>query len=255
MVENQRPLTTRWVWFDLDDTLVDFTGGSLAALRELYLSRHLDDIYAGRGGMEQWIASYHGHNSALWEQFNRQEITTAMLRVERFVRPLVDAGMSLTEAEAISPDLDVDYLDRLARLTAPLPFAARTLQAIKERGLGIGILSNGFEGVQQKKLQHAGLDTYIDIVLLSDHLLRPDGFTTCKPDPRIYRRAMELAGEPSPGSHLMVGDNPVTDIAGALAVGWKAILLTKGVSSAAVAEQEKCYPKVDSLLEILDKID
>ena len=51
-----------------------------------------------------------------------------------------------------------------------------------------------------------------------DHVLIADAVGYAKPDPRIFRRALELAGC-RPDEAAMVGDNPVNDIAGAQAVG------------------------------------
>lgn len=61
---------------------------------------------------------------------------------------------------------------------------------------------------------------YIDIVVLSDDI------GVNKPDVRLYRHAMERTGISDPEAHLMIGDNPSTDIAGALAAGWHAMLLS-----------------------------
>jgi HAD superfamily hydrolase (TIGR01459 family) len=48
-----------------------------------------------------------------------------------------------------------------------------------------------------------------------------------KPHAPVYREAMRLAGDPDPASVLMVGDNLLTDIAGARAAGMDSLLVVR----------------------------
>ena len=49
-----------------------------------------------------------------------------------------------------------------------------------------------------------------------------------KPDPRVYRDALTALGLASPEAVLFVGDNPVTDIAGARAFGMQTAWVSRG---------------------------
>lgn len=206
----------QWVWFDLDDTLIDFTSNSKAALAKLYVEARLDRWFADAA---TWTERYEGHNHPLWDSLARGEITTAFLRMERFRRPLADAGCSDVEARRLSTDLDPLYLDLLAQERGLVPGAKEILRKVREAGVHTGILSNGFKDVQHRKIEHAGLSELIDLTVLSDDI------DVQKPDTRLYIHAMERAGITDHSAHLMIGDNPDTDIAGALRAGWQAILL------------------------------
>lgn len=206
----------QWVWFDLDDTLIDFTSNSKAALAKLYVEARLDRWFADAA---TWTERYEGHNHPLWDSLARGEITTAFLRMERFRRPLADAGCSDVEARRLSTDLDPLYLDLLAQERGLVPGAKEMLRKVREAGVHTGILSNGFKDVQHRKIEHAGLSELIDLTVLSDDI------DVQKPDTRLYIHAMERAGITDHSAHLMIGDNPDTDIAGALRAGWQAILL------------------------------
>ena len=85
----------KWLWFDLDDTLIDFTTNSRIALVKTFhyakLNRWFSDQYC-------WIRCYEKHNHALWDAAARGEITSTFLKAERFRRPLVEAGMPKHEA-------------------------------------------------------------------------------------------------------------------------------------------------------------
>lgn len=203
------------VWIDLDDTLIDFHANSRAALSRLYTLEGFDRLWPSP---EAWIEAYEGHNIPLWVDYSVGNISTATLRLERFRRPLTDAGMPDAEALAIAPRLDPLYLDLLAEERRLIPGATELLDALRARGLMVGVLSNGFAEVQYRKIARAGLTDKIDRVVLSDDI----GIT--KPDTRLFRHAQTLTPYPhTPGAHLMIGDNPATDIGGALAAGWKAI--------------------------------
>lgn len=102
----------KWVWLDLDDTLVDFTLNSRKALDRLYAEEGLGQWFADAA---TWRSCYEGHNHPLWEELSRGEITSDFLRMERFRRPLTDAGVDNDTAVALSKRFDPLYLDFLAQ--------------------------------------------------------------------------------------------------------------------------------------------
>jgi HAD superfamily hydrolase (TIGR01459 family) len=51
-----------------------------------------------------------------------------------------------------------------------------------------------------------------------------------KPYPAIYRHAMKLAGDPSPGDVLAIGDGLDTDILGAARMGFDCVYVTGGIA-------------------------
>jgi len=214
---------TAWVWLDLDDTLVDFRSAARAALRGVWEHDGVCRLYPDP---DEWAEAYITHNHHLWDLYARGEITQEFLRLDRFAHPLRPVWKGTEEALAeYSRSLDPLYLDHLAVNSRLLPGAAELMQAIRRAGMKTGILSNGFKGVQHRKLSLTGLDRLTDLVVLSDDI------GVNKPDPRIYRHAMALSGETRPEAHMMIGDNPSTDIAGAVAAGWKAILYDPSAGS------------------------
>ncbi len=207
-----------WVWLDLDDTLIDFKANARQALIRLYNTEGLNRFFASA---EEWATIYESHNMALWNDYNMSLIDSSTLRLERFRRPLTQAGAETTEATELSKRFDPIYLDFLASEKRLVPGAVELLKALRNEGCKIGILSNGFKEVQPRKIKSAGLEPYVDLMVLSDDI----GIN--KPDIRLYRYAMSQAGEAYPRRHLMIGDNPDTDIAGALNAGWNAIYFNR----------------------------
>ena len=99
-----------------------------------------------------------------------------------------------------------------------MPGAVELLQYLKEKGYQINVISNGFKGVQERKLEAGGMNRFITHVVLSEDC----GIT--KPRPGIYEYAMSLCGA-KPQEIVMIGDDPTTDIPGALNAGWHTIYL------------------------------
>lgn len=204
----------KWVWLDLDDTLYDFRGSSDIALGGIYRSRGLGRWFESE---RQWKDVYHRHNAELWELYNGGNITKEYLKTERFLRPLTEAGADEATALRLSKDMDGEYLRRLAEPGLTVAGARELLMRLREAGKKIGVLSNGFTEVQYDKLRSSSLAELVDCVVLSDEI------GVNKPDRRLYDYALAKSGATA-GESVMIGDNPATDIAGALGAGWRAIL-------------------------------
>ena len=105
-----------------------------------------------------------------------------------------------------------------------------TLDALRDRGLKLGLLSNSARDLDLF-LGHHGLT--VDAVLTS----RAHGKT--KPHETIFRRMLELLAV-TPADALMVGDTVEDDVEGALAVGMRAVLV----------DRESRYPEQESIADL-----
>lgn len=77
-----------------------------------------------------------------------------------------------------------------------------------------GILTNGFNHLQRKKIEKYNLAAYVDFTLVSEEA----GYH--KPDKRVFLTALKMAGDNvTPENTLYVGDNLEADINGALNAG------------------------------------
>lgn len=229
------------VWVDLDDTIIDFATNARTALKRMYESEGLNRWWTDAG---QWADDYERHNHALWAQYNTGDISRDYLRMERFAIPLVEAGVARADAERMSLRFDPLYLDYLAHERNLMPGAMDLLRYIKGIGVKVGVLSNGFKEVQYRKMDSAGVTPFVDITVLSDDI------GVNKPDIRIFHHAMQQSGEMRPGRHLMIGDNPATDIAGASNAGWHTIHYLSARAAASGIPKAKGCLVVEDLLEI-----
>lgn len=91
------------------------------------------------------------------------------------------------------------------------------LSALKNAGLKLGVVSNS-DGRVEEALEAAGLRGYFDVVV--DSTLAG----VEKPDPAIFRTALDTLGVPADEA-LYVGDLYEVDVLGAQAAGMAAVLL------------------------------
>ena len=108
--------------------------------------------------------------------------------------------------------------------------AIPTLDALRERGLKLGLLSNSARDLDEF-VGHHGLT--VDAVLTS----RAHGKT--KPHEAIFRRMLELL-DVAVDEAVMVGDTVEDDVEGALAVGMVAVLV----------DREGRYPERESITDL-----
>jgi putative hydrolase of the HAD superfamily len=108
--------------------------------------------------------------------------------------------------------------------------ALPTLDALRERGLKLGLLSNSARDLDEF-VGHHGLT--VDAVLTS----RSHGKT--KPHEAIFRHILELLGV-APADAVMVGDTIEDDVEGATAVGMRAVLV----------DRESRYPDETSIADL-----
>jgi len=97
--------------------------------------------------------------------------------------------------------------------------ARPALRAARRRGLRVGVVSN-WESWLGRLLADLKIDHLLDFVVVSGVC----GYE--KPDPRIYRCALEAAGVP-PDEMLHIGDSVHADVVGARAVGITPVLVDR----------------------------
>lgn len=201
----------RTIFVDLDDTIWDFTANSKVALKAVYERYQLDN----QCSYDVFIKEYLLINEKLWSLYHHGKIEKDFLKRERFRASFERCGIICESPERF----DYDYLETIVTLKKVVAGAPKLLQHLKKRG-SVNVLSNGFANLQFRKLQSAGLDRYIDLMVLSDDI----GVT--KPDKRLFDYALEKA-KANAETTLMIGDNYDADILGAYNAGWKTIFFNR----------------------------
>lgn len=119
--------------------------------------------------------------------------------------------------------------------------AVPTLEAIRQRGLTVGLISN-FEGWLEGMLIEMEVAHLFDVMIVSGK----EGIE--KPDPAIFHMALERSGHIAPES-MYVGDHPKIDVEGAQAVGMRGVLVDRRGRYS-----DHQGPKVSTLTELLPMI-
>lgn len=195
------------VFFDLDGTLWDNVACSDHAMEIVLpkLQPHLPDADPA-----EIIVRF---NAALLDCAASRGASggRAVSHFERFQRLLDSFGV---RNDAVARQLSSLY--NSARRFGVRSFIRRNtrgvLQGLRSRGLTVGVITNGTSAVQRQIVQALGLEPYLEHLVLGE----VEGFS--KPDPRLFQRALELAGVEA-RQMLYVGDSLITDVAGARSAG------------------------------------
>lgn len=204
------------VFFDVRGTLYD----SRACARQVM------DIVLGIFGQQLPAGDPEGVRSRFDAVFLDQLAGAHLRRGRRFSR--------LKRFEALLQSYDVarpglaaqmnskyDATRRLMMRQFLRPDAMDVLRELGRRRLMRGVIMNGTHAMQRNLLSQLGLEAELEHVVLAE----VEGYN--KPDPRLFRRALEIA-DIEPDQALYVGDSPLTDILGAARAGIPTVWLDTG---------------------------
>ena len=185
---------TQAIIFDLDDTL--------------YVEE--DYVRSGFQFVSEFIARRYNRDSlfcfeTIWDLHERG------VRGNTF-----DLWLSCLGIDHSVPELVSLYRNHTPQVT-PLDGVQELLHSLRGEFL-LGLITDGYQHVQQKKIKALCLSDHFDAIVISDAL----GRQNWKPAPLPYRRALSTMNI-EPSQAVYVGDNPAKDFLGARGVGMKSI--------------------------------
>ena len=197
----------RAVLFDLDDTLFDHRRSARAALQEVHRA-HAADLDFPAFERQHGIYLEEMHLEVL-----AGRIALDDARRERFRRVFLALGVTLAApaVDAVASAYRAGYMTARRALHG----AAALLTALRPHAR-IVIVTNNLLDEQQDKLEYCGLAPMVDALVASEDV------GVSKPDPEIFRIALERAGVAADRA-VMVGDSWANDIAGASRAGIRAV--------------------------------
>lgn len=204
----------KWVFFDMGSTLIDESDAY-----KVWFQRASEAVGGQIGPEELWRRYQEG--------MARYDVT-----ISGHLKPFGFQGDST--AYLYPSELDKAY-----------PGAEPLLQKLSKR-YKIGVIANQSLG-SAERLSRYGLLPYITLVVGSAEA------GVSKPDPRIFRMALERAGC-EPREAVMIGDRPDNDICPAKRLGMRTIRIRQGTSYAQMPKSEayEADATVYSLNEIGD---
>ena len=135
---------------------------------------------------------------------------------------IIDRALAAVDAQIPIADLVAVFKAYRAPRLDLYPGAAQALAALRER-VPIAVITDGDPGIQQGKLASLGLLDAVDHVVISDRI----GREFRKPHPEPFRRALAALGV-EPRFAVCIGDRPDKDVAGASALGIRAVRVRTG---------------------------
>ena len=195
------------IFFDLDHTLWDFEKNSGATFKSIFKELNFEF------SLEVFLDFYNPINHYYWKQYRENMISEVELRYLRLEKTFEAMKVPFTPSplERIA-EL---YIQQLSTHTELFEDTISVLEYLSSK-YTLHIITNGFEHVQQRKLENSGIAHFFKTVLTAEKI------GVKKPHPTIFLSAMKTA-EVLPEHTMMIGDSLEADIQGALKLGMQAI--------------------------------
>lgn len=190
-------MSYRHLLFDLDNTLIDFSGASKLAIKQVLSSIDVSPT-------EDILSIYHSLNAQVWHSFENGKISGSDLRWLRFAK-LLD-HLKIRDQDPYA--LNVKYLDHLVQETEPYEGVISMLEQFRAQGLELSIITNGFMEVQRPRLDKTALTDFFDHIIVSDEI------GVSKPNTAFFDYTHYKLGRPDKKEVLVIGDSLRSDIRG-----------------------------------------
>jgi 2-haloalkanoic acid dehalogenase type II len=192
---------------DLDDTLLDYSGG---------VDAHWEAAVRACAGPgvdpAALVAAIAETRRWFWDdparhRRERVNMLGAWRHIVEFALARLDA-----EADGLPAAIAADFAARRREAMRLFPEALETLAAFRRRGVALALVTNGDASQQRDKIERHGLAPYFDVILIEGEL------GVGKPEPVVYRRALAELGA-LPAEAWMVGDHLEFDVGAPQALG------------------------------------
>jgi putative hydrolase of the HAD superfamily len=136
--------------------------------------------------------------------YDTGKITGEIIRQERFKQILTAFD---AYEEKLCDEITNEYVQTCPTKCNLMPGAVETLEYLSQN-YKLTVITNGFEEIQNTKLSSGNLHRYFD------HIVTSQKAGHRKPAKEIFEYALKL-NDATHTEAIMIGDNPLTDIAGA----------------------------------------
>ncbi|MDR0229233.1 MAG: YjjG family noncanonical pyrimidine nucleotidase [Flavobacteriaceae bacterium] len=217
------------VFFDLDHTLWDFERNSALAFQQVLEEKKLPF------SIDSFLEHYVGINADYWDRYSLNQVSQEELRIGR----IRDTFAQLKYEASVEEMLSVGnmYLTYLPNNNHLIDGAMEVLNYLEGK-YKMHIITNGFSQVQVSKLANAQIARFFDTITDSEVA------GVKKPDQGIFKVALEAAGVTADKS-LMIGDNWIADVEGALSAGLDVVYFNEHFKTLT-----KEVPQVNHLIEL-----
>ena len=187
----------KFLLWDIDGTVLDFSAAEACAIRALFEKYHLGIC------TDEMLRTYSQINRKYWQALERNEMTKPEILVGRFREFFQLMGLDTTVAAAFNDDYQLTLGDY------PI-FMEHALDVLKqEKGKYLLVaVTNGTKIAQTKKLRMTGLDEIFDVVFISEDV----GIE--KPNVAFFDHVFRKIGLSDKSEALIIGDSLTSDMQG-----------------------------------------
>jgi putative hydrolase of the HAD superfamily len=203
--------------FDLDDTLLDYSGGVDRSWAEACTAcctpAGVDAVVlvATIAETRRWF-----WNDPARHRSERVNMLGAWQRIVEFA--LERLGPPAPELAAA---IARDYAARRRVVMRLFPDSLSCLTELRRRGVPLALVTNGDATQQRDKIERHGLARFFDTILVEGE------FGMGKPEEAVYRHVLKTLGI-SPGEALMVGDHLEWDVGAPQRLGLTGVWMDRG---------------------------
>lgn len=218
------------LYFDLDNTLLDFSAAEYSAIRKLFTLHNLPIS-------DENIAKYSAINHTWWERFEKGEIKKSEIYSGRF-REYLDYYKLNGNPEKMAED----YFDFLSLGFDLMEGADKALEYIKEKGYTVCVTTNGMSRTQYRRIENCNIKQFFDYIFVSEDAGHQ------KPEIEYFDYVMANTPEKDKSKILVIGDSMSSDILGGINFGVDTCWLNpKGLKG-----MYDCTYEIDNIMHICD---
>lgn len=190
----------QWLFFDLDNTILDFGASSKVAFFEIFAAKDL------KMSSEDYKA-YRDINHEMWVEFEKGKLSTEEVKHLRW-----DKFFELKKLKLNSKEINAAYFEHI-KMNPLWISGAEELLIQLVRTHNICIITNGLSEVQHSRLELAGIKELVHHIVISDAI------GVAKPAAAFFDYAFKTTGDPMKEDVLVIGDTLTSDIRGGIDYG------------------------------------
>ena len=218
------------LYFDLDNTLLDFSAAEHTAIRKLFKLHNLPIS-------DEKIAKYSEINHTWWKRFEKGEIKKNEIYPGRFREYLDFYGLKG------NPDIMAEnYFEFLSMGYDLMDGADKALEYIKNMGYTVCITTNGMSRTQYRRIDNCTIKNYFDYIFVSEDAGHQ------KPEVEYFDYVLQNTPEKDKSKILVIGDSMSSDILGGINFGVDTCWLNPDGNTA----EYKCTYEIKNILQICD---
>lgn len=202
------PINT--IFFDMDETLIEHQRSWIDISRDTFAAfeDQLDGVE-----FEDFIKTLAQKATDMWNMMTDNVLSGDIGRIYTYKNTLRFLKADESLAEAMRERFEVEMLNA----TVVTDHAFTVLDELRDAGYTVGMITNGYTAMQNRKVKFHKLDEHLDHVFISEAM------KAHKPNADIFHGALKITGT-NPENAVHIGDNLSADIKGAIGAGLKGIL-------------------------------